>query len=223
MQRARRLYEAYLDEAERIPWQWIEEAVASRVKWRPGRWCPHLLLSANRRKSGGPGPATGFAYGIHLPNYGGYACYLAVDPRNRGRGTGTRLLEVLIRVLQLDATCEGVSLPFVVLESHDPRSTASTEADALWQARLRLFRRVGARHIDGLTFLAPNFNRRRGPPVPLDLFLIPVDKPAESFDEAALRGVAAGLLEHIYGRSEQDPLYQQTLHSDARPRLKTWP
>jgi GNAT superfamily N-acetyltransferase len=220
MLRARQLYEAHLDEAERIPWVWIEEAVKRRPKWHPGRWSAHLLLSAMLRKSGSTGSVTGFVYGIHLPGYGGYACYLAVDPRYRGQGTGTRLLNVLTQVLRVDAACEGAPLPFVVLESHAPDAEASAEEHASWQARLRLFNRVGAKRITGITFMAPNFDRRSGPSVPLQLFLIPVDQVAEAFDEASLRSVAAGLMENVYGRSEKDPLYRQTLPPGNRPSLE---
>jgi len=220
MQQARHLYETTMDEAERIPWLWIEKAVTSRATWRPGRWSPHLLLAARRRRSRFPGPVAGFAYGMHLPGYGGYACYLGVEPRFRGQGIGSRLMSLLVRVLQVDAACEGMRLPFVVVESHEPDAPESTKDSALWQARLRLFRRVGARHLSGLTFRAPNFMRRSAGPVPLQLFLIPVDRPAETFDGAALRGVAAGLLQHVYGRSDRDPLYRETLPPDCRPALE---
>jgi GNAT superfamily N-acetyltransferase len=217
LEQARRLYETTIDLAERIPWKWIADAVQSRVSWRPGGWSAHLLLAAlgSPRK-----PVVGFAYGIHLPDYGGYGCYLGVDPRFRRRGVGNRLLRLLIRILHVDAGCEGAPLPFVVWESRAPRPPIPAEEQARWQARLRLFERVGARWISGLTFLAPNFSRRREPPVPLQLFLVPVETPAEQLDADALRGVAAGLMREVYGRDEGDPLFEQTLPPSCRPVLR---
>jgi GNAT superfamily N-acetyltransferase len=216
---ARRVYEATLEPAERIPWDWIAGAVAGREAWRPGAWSPHLLLAAPRRRSWA-GRVLGFAYGAHVPDYGGYACYLGVDPHHRGRGTGTRLLRLLFRVLTVDALCEGTELPFVVWESQAPGADATGEERRLWEARLRLFERVGAWWVAGLTFYAPNFARRAEGPVPLQLFLVPMDTPAEEWDADALRGVAAGLLRRVYGRREGDRLFERTLPPDCRPSLR---
>jgi GNAT superfamily N-acetyltransferase len=219
VEQARRVYEATLDPAERIPWDWIAGAVANRTTWRPGTWSAHLLLAAPRHRAT-RGPVTGFAYGLHVPDYGGYACYLGVDPQHRGRGTGTRLLQLLIQILKLDAVCEGTPLPFVVWESHAPEAEATEEERRLWEARLRLFERVGAWCIAGLTFHAPNFAHRSEEPVPLHLFLVPVDTPAERWGADALRNVAAGLLGRVYGRREGDPLFHRTLPPDCRPTLR---
>jgi GNAT superfamily N-acetyltransferase len=219
LDQARRLYEATLEPAERIPWEWIAGAVAGRAAWRPGTWGPHLLLAAPRHGSRTAAVA-GFAYGAHVPNYGGYACYLGVDPHQRGRGIGTRLLRLLVDVFRVDAAGAGVPLPFVVWESHAPGPEATEEQRPLWQARLRLFAGVGAWWVAGLTFHAPNFARRGAAPVPLQLFLVPVDTPAERWDADALRGVAAGLLQRVYGRREGDPLFERTLPSDCRPVLR---
>src|SRR5206468_8632832 len=136
---ARRLYETTLDPAERIPWAWVAQAVAARQSWRPGEWSPHLLLAARRAgRVAAPRPL-GFAYGAHVPGYGGYACYLGVDTQHRGRGAGTRLLRQLIKVFQVDAACEGSPLPFVVWESHRPEPDAPAQAWDLWRTRVRLF------------------------------------------------------------------------------------
>jgi GNAT superfamily N-acetyltransferase len=220
LEQARQLYEATQAAEERIPWVWIREAVATRPSWRPGRWSPHLLVAAPRLKQRSLGQVDGFAYGIHVPSYGGYASYLGVDPKWRGRGTGTRLLRLLVRVLQVDACCEGVRLPFLVWESHRPDAGAPAAERDLWRARLRLFEKVGAWWVAGLTFWTPNFARRQGPPVPLQLFLVPVDTPREAFDAAALREVAAGLLREVYGRTEGDLLVEQTLPPDCQPSLQ---
>jgi GNAT superfamily N-acetyltransferase len=216
LEEARRLYEQTQAPAERIPWEWIAGAVAGRTAWRPGRWSPHLLLASARRGRG----LAGFAYGIHLPGYGGYAAYLGVEPRQRRRGVGTRLLNVLTRVLQVDAACEGAPLPFVVWESRRPEGGAPAEERELWRARLRLFARAGAWWVSGLTLLALDFLRRGGPAVPLQLFLIPVDTPAGRFGPDELRRVAAGLLQGVYRRRPGDPLFEGTLPPDCRPTLR---
>ena len=216
---AHRLYETTLEPAERIPWAWIAEAVASRPHWRPGEWSSHLLVAAHRRTRGACATALGFAYGAHVPNYGGYICYLGVDAQQRGRGAGTRLLQLLLKVFQVDAACEGAALPFVVWESHPPALDAAPAAWDLWCARLRLFARVGAWWVSGLTFLAPDFQRRSGPPVPLQLFVIPVDTPREAFDADTLRNVAAGLHRRVYRRQPGDPLFDATL-AGASPELR---
>jgi hypothetical protein len=215
----RRLYEAALDPEERIPWAWVAGSVSGRKDWRPGQWSRHLVLAGPRTRRGAGRPV-GFAYGLHLPDFGGYACYLAVDPRQRRRGAGTRLLQVLVRFLQTDAACEGSDLPFVVWESRMPGPDAAAEVRDAWQARLHLFARVGAWWISRLTLRTPNFQRRGGPPVPLQLFLLPVDRPAEAFDAAALRGVAAGLLRRVYGQEPGDRLYEEALPAGCEPVLR---
>jgi GNAT superfamily N-acetyltransferase len=217
-QQARRLYETTLDAAERIPWVWIEPAGGKSKGSRRGGWSPHLLLAADNAEPGRP--VIGFAYGLHISDYGGYACYLGVDPRHRRRGAGTQLLRQLVQVLREDAAAEGTPLPFVVWESRAPEAAASPESLALWQARLRLFERVGAWWISGVTFLAPNFARGHKEPVPLQLFLLPVDTRPEDFDTLALRRVAAGLMSCVYGPQKGDLLFDQTMASARHPQLR---
>ena len=48
----------------------------------------------------------------------------------------------------------------------------------LWDARVRLFDRVGGMWIDGLELMTPNCSIDDGPPVPLQLFIKPMDVPA---------------------------------------------
>lgn len=215
----RRLYEQTLDAAERIPWSWLLRAVADRGSWRPGQWARHLILAAPRAHLG-PRRVSGFVYGIHLPGFGGYACYLAVAPEERRRGLGSRLLQVLVRFLQADAACEGTDLPLVIWESRMPRPDAPAGAQAAWQARLRLFARVGAWWVQGLTLWTPNFQEPAGAPVPLQLFLLPVARAAESFDAAVLRHLAAELLQRVYGQGPGDRLYVASLPPGCTPRLR---
>jgi hypothetical protein len=219
VRQAQRLYEQTQPPAERIPWAWIAGAVADRRTWRPGRWSAHLLVAAPRRPHGQV-TIVGFAYGIHLPSYGGYAAYLGVAEGQRRGGVGTRLMRLLSRVLQMDACCAGEDLPFVLWESRRPEADAPAEAWSHWQARLRLFDRVGALWVAGVDFLAPNFARRGGPPVPLQLFLQPVDRPAEAFRSHELREVAAGLLRGVYRREPGDQLFDATLPPACRPVLR---
>jgi hypothetical protein len=111
---------------------------------------------------------------------------------------------MLIQTLKVDAACAGVELPFVLWESHRPGADAPAREHANWQARVRLFERVGARQVAGLEFLSPNFADPDGPPVPLQLFLVPVDRPASAFTANALREVALGLRDYVYGTSAND-------------------
>src|SRR5579884_188741 len=86
VEQGRRLYEATIDPAERIPWEWVARAAG----YRPGRnaaWRPHLILAAD---GGRREPVLGFYYGSFIRGYGGYGCYLSVDPQARGRGVATR-------------------------------------------------------------------------------------------------------------------------------------
>jgi GNAT superfamily N-acetyltransferase len=213
---ARGLYESTLDAEERIPWEWVA-AAARRGRGQRRDWHSHLLVAE-------PAPAgnsvIGFAYGAHIRDYGGYACYLGVDPARRGRGVATGLLRGLVQVFREDAAEMGTSLPFVIWESREPAAGASPAERELWVARLRLFRRLGAFQISGLTFWAPNFARRGGTAVPLQLFLLPMAARPEQFLAGALRDVAAGLMRRVYGRDEGDPLFEQTFRSSGRPALR---
>ncbi len=214
----RRLYESTLAPAERIPWEWLQRAVARRVAWRPGLYCPHLLVAAARAASGQLGPVNGFVYGGHVPVYGGYGCYLGVEEAARRRGVATRLLEQFFREVAVDAGAEGTGLPFVIWESRRPEADAPPATWDLWAARLRLFTRVGGLWLEGVDFLAPDF-AARGPPVPLQLFLKPVDEPTESFDADRLSAVVRGLHRNIYLQDEDSPLVRATLPPGCRPQL----
>ena len=216
----KKLYELTQAPDERIPWEWLERSVERRRSWQPGRWCPHLLVSASRVDGAEPGPANGFLYGGHIPDYGGYVCYMGVDPKARKQGAGTRLFEQFFRVAAVDAGEEGGPLPCVVWESHRPAADASPEAWTLWTARLRLFARLGSSWIDGIDFHSPNYEDEEEPPLPFQLFVKPIDLPPEAFDAERLKGIAAGLHEKIYRHGPEHPLVLETLPTGCKPRLR---
>lgn len=216
---AQRLYEQTQHPDEAIPWGWIARSVKGRCSWRPGAWGRHLVL-ATADGVRDPDALAGFAYGMHLPGYGGYVCYLGVDELHRKRGVGTRLFEMTFRLMAADAASTAESLPFVVWESHKP-GPKGTDADwKLWDARVNLFDRVGGLWIDGIELQTPNYTDPEGPPVPLELFLRPMEVPASEFDAVRLQAVAAGLLEQIYKTQPGDRLYDRTLPPGIQPRLR---
>ena len=217
---AERLYDQTQHPDERIPWGWIARSIRGRSNWRPGSWGKHLLVATPEEHPGDPSRLAGFAYGVHLPGYGGYVCYLGVDEAYRRRGVGTRLFEQMFKVLAADAGAVDEQLPFVVWESHRP-GLDGTDADwKLWEARTRLFDRAGGQWIDGLDLLTPNFTTDGSPPVPLQLFVKPVDLPASAFGPEKLRDVAAGLLTRVYKEQPGDLLYDGTLRPAVSPRLR---
>ena len=75
---AERLYEQTQHPDERIPWGWIARSIKGRVGWRPGAWNRHLLVATPSGRAADPDALAGFAYGAHLPGYGGYVCYIGV-------------------------------------------------------------------------------------------------------------------------------------------------
>jgi GNAT superfamily N-acetyltransferase len=213
VEQARHLYEATIDPAERIPWAWIARAAGYRPS-RDAPWRPHLILAADA-EGDRRGPVLGFYYGSFIRDYGGYGCYLSVDPHTRGRGVATRLFRELIDVLRRDAHGIGESLPFVIWDSHRPAPSDPPEAWSNWLARLRLFEKVGGRWIAGANFAAPNYADPDGQPVPLELFLIPVDETEAAFDDRRLRGVVEGLRRRVYRMDESDEPFRRAM---AAPR-----
>jgi len=207
---ARALYESTLDEAERIPWQWLASTPERRSNWQPGRRRPHLIVATPAEE---PNHPVGFGYGAFLPGYGGYVCYLGVDPRARGRGIGTQLFQFLFRLINSAARISAVPLPFIIWESHKPDDAA------LWAARLRLFEKVGGLAIGGVQMLTPNYMQPDAGPVPLHLFIRPWGDTATEFDADRLRGAVNGLYDQIYHVSPDDPLRRDTLEGMVNPRL----
>jgi hypothetical protein len=212
MRAAERLYERTLDPDERIPWMWIEKSVSGGMK--PGGWRKHLILAAPGGSTASPDRLAGYVYGAFIPGYGGYLCYVGVADWARRMGVGTQLYEAFYAAMQADARAADEPLPFVVWESHRPDDNSN-----LWKARVKLFERVGGMWIEGVDFLAPNFSAENDEPVPLQLFVKPMDKSAAAFHEERLRGVIHGLHERVYRIDEGDPLYEGTLTPLCRPRL----
>lgn len=216
---AEQLYVETQHPDERIPWGWIARSLKGRVGWRPGAPGRHLLVATPGENPADPAALAGFAYGTHLPGYGGYVSYLGVSEKYRKRGVGTRLMSQMFKLLAADAGAVDEPLPFVVWESHRPGESAPAVDWKLWEARVRLFDKVGGLWLDGLELLTPNYADEDADPVPLQLFVRPADVPATAFDAERLRGVAAGLLEQIYRTGPGDPLYDGTLAA-AKPRLR---
>ena len=218
------LYERTLAPDERIPWIWIEKAVESRTKTKPGGWTKHLLLAAPEGRADDPSALAGYVYGALVPGYGGYLCYIGVADWARRMGVGTRLFDQFFRQMSVDAGGTGETLPFVIWESHRPKPDAPTADWDLWAARTKLFDRVGGQWVEGVDFMAPNFASDDedgvAPPVPLQLFVKPISEPAGAFDSDRLRQVVAGLHREVYHNEPGDTLYDLTLPPDAQPRLR---
>jgi GNAT superfamily N-acetyltransferase len=209
----RELFETTLDRAERIPWEWIVSGFDRRKVRRGGRW-PHLVVAEDER-----GRVKGFFSGMYLSEFAGYACYLGVAPDARRLGIGRRLYQHLFAAFRRDARRLDEALPFVIWESHRPRPEDGPAARAIWQARLRLFGRVGAYRIDGVEFRVPNYMDRGAPPVDLELFLTPFDTPAERLGPSALRAAVAELHQRVYHQGPGDELYERAQNPARRPRL----
>jgi GNAT superfamily N-acetyltransferase len=204
------LYESTLDEEERIPWGWLARTPERRMAWRPGQRRAHLVVATPKDE---PGRPVGFGYGAFLPGYGGYVCYLGVDPAARGRGIGTRLFLFVFGLIESAARISTVPLPFIIWESHRP------DDPGLWAARLRVFDKVGGLWARGIELHTPNYMRADAPPVRLQIFLRPCDDPAEAFDAKRLREAVLGLYDQIYRLTPDDPLYQATAAGAVNPRL----
>ena len=204
---------------ERIPWGWIAKSVKGRATWRPGRPGSHLLVATAEGATDPAAPA-GFAYGLHLPGFGGYLCYVGVADEFRRRGVGGRLFDQTFKLLAADAGAADEPLPFVVWESRRPDPDAPAADWQLWDARVRLFDRAGGLWLGGVELLTPNYADPAAPPVRLQLFLCPVDEPARAFTPKRLRRVVADLLGRVYKLSPADPLFSGTLPPGCRPRLR---
>jgi GNAT superfamily N-acetyltransferase len=207
---ARALYESVLEEAERIPWEWLARTPARRREWQPGQRRGHVVVAVPTLDVTRP---VGFGYGAFLPDYGGYVCYLGVSPNARGRGIGTALFRFLFDLIEIASRESNLRLPFLLWESHRPADKS------LWQARIRLFEKVGGLWARGIELLTPNYMQPDAPPVPLHVFLRPWDEPASAFDGDRLRVAIRGLYANVYRIPPDDPLYEATLRGAVNPRL----
>jgi GNAT superfamily N-acetyltransferase len=212
--RVRELYESTLDSDERVPWAWIVRGLG-HTPTRQDRWWPHLLVAGGASEG-----VQGYYYGSYLPGFSGYACYLGVDPAARGRGLGRLLFRRLFAAFRRDARRLDEPLPFVIWESHRPGSDDQPAAHANWQARVRLFAKVGAYWINGVDFRVPNYLDRSAAPVELELFLAPFDWPPERFDAPTLRRVIAGLHGRVYGQHPWNELYERAQDPAHEPWLR---
>jgi ribosomal protein S18 acetylase RimI-like enzyme len=216
---AESLYLATQHPDERIPWGWIARSLKGRASRRPNAAGSHLLTAMPEEDATNPDQLAGFAYGSFVPGYGGYLSYLGVAEAFRKRGVGTRLMQQMFKVLDADAGAVDEPLPFVVWESKKPSESAPDADWKLWDARVRLFERVGGLWLEGLELFTPNYSDHGGKPVTLQLFIKPVDRSLEGFTPDYLREIAAGLLERIYRMPPEDKLYERTMRA-KHPRLR---
>jgi hypothetical protein len=217
---AGRLYEQTLDPDERIPWEWIERSVETPVAGKPGSWAKRLILAAPEGGTSDPDRLAGYVYGAFISGYGGYLCYVGVADWARRMGVGTRLYQEFYRAMREEARALGEPLPFVLWESHRPLPDAPPADHDLWQARVRLFDRVGGLWVEGVDFLSPSFAEDSEElAVPLQLFVRPMDQPAAAFTAPRLTEVISGLHGQVYRNEPGDLLYDGTLTPDCRPRL----
>lgn len=216
---AERLYLSTQHPAERIPWGWIAKSLKGRAARRPNAAGSHLLTAMPEEHVESAEHLAGFAYGSHVPGYGGYMSYLGVAQAYRKRRVGTRLMAQMCKVLAADAGALDEPLPFVVWESKRPTPDAPEADWKLWDARVKLFDRAGGLWLDGLELFTPNYGDEEGEPVVLQLFVKPVDRAVTGFPPDALREIVAGLLTRIYRMRPSDPLYLRTMAGTA-PRLR---
>ncbi|HEX4612608.1 MAG TPA: GNAT family N-acetyltransferase [Urbifossiella sp.] len=212
------LYERTLDPDERIPWEWIERGITTGSARTVG-WRRHLILAAPGGRAARPDQLAGYAYGSFIPGYGGYLCYLGVDEASRGGGVGRQLFEAFFEGVTADAAAAGEPLPFVVWESYRPEPDELPAVHANWAARVRLFDKVGGLWVKGVDFLTPSFAAEAADPVPLQLFVKPMGRPASAFTAEKLLGVVEGLYERVYRIDPGDSLFDRTLTPDCRPKL----
>ena len=198
----RALYDATQHPDERVPWAWVSGSLGASGK--PGGPTRHLLVA----ESGGT--VTGFVMGVHLPGYGGYVSYLGVAPAARGRGVGGALFDALFGRFEFDAVHRAEPLAFAVWESKQPAADAPEAEVATWQARLKLFAKVGARRIEGIELHTPNYTHPERPGPILQLFVKPMSWTTETLTPTRLKVIAEGLMSRVYKRDRADELWQRT-------------
>lgn len=214
--RVRAIYEQTLDAAERIPWEWIIHA----LDWPPMADRRTHLLTARRERPGRKDQILGFILASFLPRLGGYVSYVAVDPRARGRGVGAFLYKSAVRRLRRTAYAHGYDMPVLLWDSRPPSPREGVEARLNWESRLHLFKKIGAKWIEGVQFNSPNYTNPLSGDVPLEFFLKPVDASPDEFTSGRLRRVVRGLLRRIY-RLDLDGDDRELLREYSPLRLAT--
>lgn len=221
LEAARSLYERTIDPDERIPWMWIERAVAERHHRRPSGWAKHLILASTSSDVDDPNALAGYAYGAFIPGFGGYLCYVGVAESARRHGVGSRLFDSLTKTFAADAALAGEPLPFVLWESYRPTAYDPESLHRLWAARTRTFESAGGLWVDGIELATPDYDDPDPiAEVPLQLFVKPVDEPAARFTSDRLAGIAEQLLEKVYHEKPGDWFHDRTMQSVDEPRLR---
>ena len=138
--------------------------------------------------------------------FGGYLCYVAVDERFRKQGVATVLYDAFYAAMRADAKAAGEPLPFVLWESYRPNPDDGPAAMKLWQARVRLFERVGGLLAGGARSACAELPEPDAPPVPLQVFLRPMDEPAAAFDAVRFKQIIGDLYDRVLTAQPGDPL-----------------
>ena len=210
---ARRLYETTLAADERIPWNWLERAVKGKAVGARGSWCRHLILAT---PPGRPEEVAGYLFGTYMPGFAGYVSYMGVDDRYRGRGIGSSLYHAAFATFEKDAALVDERCPFTLWESRPPEGH---EDPAVWAARSKLFDKIGGYWADGLDLWAPNYEVEYEP-LPYQVFVKPMARPAEDFSPGRIRRLAHDHYRRTYDQRPGDDLYARTLAHRPRPRLR---
>lgn len=211
----RRLYETSLSVREQIPWEWIRRSADGSRAWLPDKKRPHLTVA---QPTTGEDIPLGFTFGSFLPRFGGYICYVAVDPLARGLGVATELYQNFYGLMKGDARRNGLPLPFVIWESHPPK-TDNPEEIGIWKARLRLFEKSGGYWLRGVKFHSPDYMNGDTNPLELYLFIAPQEKKFEWFNTQRLDKIVRGLYRHVYHLDQREPIVKQTLDTIEKLEL----
>jgi GNAT superfamily N-acetyltransferase len=225
---ARMLYENTLDHAERIPWTSLERPIWGKAIGEIKSWNQHLILAGETEH---PNDLLGYLAATYLPGFGGYVSYMGVHERSRGKGVGRLLYEKAFEVLKKDAELVDEELSFVIWESHSPDEDESIEN---WQARAKLFDRLGACWIDGIELWSPDYSREYSM-IPYQLFLKPFGKDGNTlrnsahselkvasnkFSPGRLRKIVHDHYRRVYFQKPGGELYDRTFAIHPSPRLR---
>ena len=160
------------------------------------------------------GGLAGFALTMPLPGTGAhYLEYLAVAPRFRNRGVGSRLLASVRRRLSREDGASG--LIFEVKPDDHPRQSEN----ALRKRRIEFYRRGGARLVEcAPRYRAPDL--ARGGEVDYRLMWLPLRQRTETPCGGALKELIRSIFVHGYGLRRDDPLLKAVLKGVLRQPRK---